>query len=51
MTLLKTKRIIFILGHLSGLPTMRVFTRQTMHEKRVFAFFLLPLQLSHFRLF
>ncbi len=39
MTLLKTKQIIFILGHLSGLPTMHVFTRQTMREKRVFVFF------------
>ncbi len=39
MTLLKTKQIIFLLGHLSGLPTHRVFTRQTMREKRVFVYF------------
>ncbi len=46
MTVLKTKQIIFILGHLSGLSMIHVFTRQTVREKRVFV----SMQLLHFRL-
>ncbi len=39
MTLVKTKQMTFILGRLSGLPTIHVFRRQTTREKRVFVFF------------
>ncbi len=39
MTLLKTKQMTFILGRLSGLPTIHAFRRQTTREKRVFVFF------------
>ncbi len=45
MTLVKTKQMTFILGRLSGLPTIHAFRRQTTREKRVFVFFRLPLQL------
>ncbi len=39
MTLVNTKQMTFILGRLSGLPTIHVFRRQTTREKRVFVFF------------
>ncbi len=45
MTPVKTKQMTFILGRLSGLPTIHAFRRQTTREKRVFVFFRLPLQL------
>ncbi len=49
MTPVKTKQTAFILGRLSGLPTIHAFRRQTTREKRVFVFFLLPLQLVGLR--
>ncbi len=49
MTPVKTKQITFILGRLSGLPTIHAFRRQTTREKRVFVFFRLPLQLVGLR--
>ncbi len=39
MTPVKTKQMTFILGRLSGLPTIHAFRRQTTREKRVFVFF------------
>ncbi len=50
MTLVKTKQMTFILGRLSGLPTIHAFRRQTTREKRVIVFFFrLPLQLVGLR--
>ncbi len=49
MTPVKTKQMTFILGRLSGLPTIHAFRRQTTREKRVFVFFRLPLQLVGLR--
>ncbi len=40
MTPVKTKQMTFILGRLSGLPTIHAFRRQTTREKREFTYFI-----------